>query len=220
MTFSLIASHKQSLGANGGTTSAIDTTGADLLVVVTGQYPPGPATVISDNKSNVWQGLTIWSFGAEVQIRYSYNSTVGSGHRFTITGTGAYPGVAISAWSGALTASDPFDKQNGGAGSFSTGSVTPVEDNELVVAGVGYATGTVTTVDAEFTMLVNQEWNSGVNMGAAMAYDIQTAATARTATFSGTATQRSSAIATFRAISASALLSMLLQHENFSGGVL
>src|SRR5271163_3787727 len=132
-----VASLVQQLAANTAS-NAINTTGANLLVMSTVQNGSGGMTV-SDSKGNTWVALTPQSqFSSdEACIFYVVNPTVGTGHTFqsnfpnSATSSG---GLIVTAWSGADTTS-PFDVQNG-TGYFSStaqpGSVSPNANNELV----------------------------------------------------------------------------------------
>ena len=172
MALTLIASV-----AGDGTTSAINTTGADLIVLV---VAGGSFTLTAtDSKSNTWTGLTQRHHTSDNDGRllYCYAPTVGSGHTFTAPHT--YETVAVLAFSGAKTS--PFDTENGNIGSspLSTGSITPSEDNCVVVAGFGLGGNCNTfSIDGSFTGLTSNTAVSGSTYGAAIAYLIQTTAAA------------------------------------------
>lgn len=160
-----------------GTTSSIDTTGADLLVaVVAGNVDP---LTVSDNKSNTWTGLTQQTQSGSLLGRLFYvrGGTVGTGHTFDAGAS--FRTVGVLAFSGSATS--PFDQQNGATGSsaLSTGSITPTEDNELVIAGWALGNDANTfSVSGSFTVQVANTAVSGVTYGAALAYLIQTTAAA------------------------------------------
>jgi hypothetical protein len=125
------------------TTGSLNTTGATLLTMCSTGFPSNWTTGAwaSDSKSNTWQYLTFQkpSFAdTQLQIAYVYGPTVGSGHTFTFTGSGALTiNVEALAWNNTLTSSSVFDKQNGAtnnaATSLSTGNVTPSIANELLL---------------------------------------------------------------------------------------
>src|SRR3990167_7216256 len=130
MAYALIASTAKTGSV---TTDAIDTTGANLIVIgLAGDITDAP----TDSKGNTWSVLGQGDAGADgtiVLTYYSFNPTVGSGHTFTWGED--YGVIMVSAWSGA--ASTPFDQEND-AGTISgtslaPGSVTPTQDNELLV---------------------------------------------------------------------------------------
>ena len=166
MAWSLIAQTGGYLGApGGGTTSAINTTGAGLLLL-TGPYFKDTGAVmstanISDSKGNSWNQLTDYgsSGQAGARIFWSIPTSVGSGHTATISHpSNVYPSPTFSAFGGTPDAA-PFDVENGFSGNVSspqtTGSITPSVAGCLIVSmeAVGNATpGTVTptmTVDVQ-----------------------------------------------------------------------
>lgn len=182
MAFSLLA-NTIATGLNSPiTTGAIDTTGANLLVVVVGNYTGvnGQATV-SDSKSNSWTGATLQAVGNNyVRIYYCASPIVGAGHTFTASNGGTIAGgVAVQAWSGA--SASPFDVENGAfAGSntsLQTGSVTPSQANSLIIAGVSTdSAGSTFAIDISFTVSNSQNYTGGTTEGLAAAYLAQGAA--------------------------------------------
>lgn len=199
----------QSSTTNTITTGAIDTSGATLLVALVNHYTGGGGgAILSDSKGNTWVGLTAQSVptvSTSVRLYYAANPTVGTGHTFTATGTFSFPFVAAQAFSGALTVS-PFDQQNGntssGATNLTTGSVTPSENDELLIAGLGFqdAIGTATpTIDLSFTR-TNSLDRIVEGLGGAIAYLVQTTAAAANPTWSWvTSRPACTVIATFKA---------------------
>lgn len=189
------------------TTGSLDTTGATLLVVVLAYYSGDPPT-LTDNKGNTWTPLTEYTTGFDVanRIYYCANPTVGAGHTFT--GTSVSFGLiflAVSSFSGVSTTS-PFDVQNGNqttsiVSSISTGSVTPSEDNELVIIGVGSsATLGPYTANGGFTVVQYNVNSYPTNYGGGLGYLIQTTAAAAnpTWTFGGNSAYTVASIATFK----------------------
>lgn len=169
-----------SISANScGPTSAVDTTGADLLVISTGSYLS--AATVSDSKGNTWNSLTSYAGGlAVVRTFYAVNPTVGSGHTFSCSGS--YPAIGMIAFSGATTTT-PFDLENGSGGSSGTtnqsGAITPSENNSLVVGASSIWNGGdgnhISSIDGGFTLEVDVA-KGGANFGIAMSYIIQTSA--------------------------------------------
>ena len=148
----LIAQTGGYLNPDGGTSSAINTTGADLLVMSVPYYNNSfnlQTSHVSDSKGNTWFALTIHGSAGQAEHRFFYakNPTVGSGHTFTINSSGSfiYPSPTYSAFSGADLTS-PFDVENGSSGNNSspqsTGSITPLVAGCLIVSAeaVGNAT--------------------------------------------------------------------------------
>lgn len=197
----LVSAVQQGTSAGSGNTSAIDTTGANLIVInVSGGVTP------TDSKSNTWTSLTATT---NSQLWYCYNPTVGSGHTFAANGASSFASISVAAFSG--SAASPFDVQHGGTGSTGTaslniGNITPSQDNELLVMGLGNfaPVGGSTAIDVG-AVLQSANFNSGVSYGNALAYQIQTTATLRSPNWSwatNTAGATSSVEATFKAAAA------------------
>jgi hypothetical protein len=136
------------------TTGAIDTTGADLIVVAYVYSEFAAAPTISDSKSNTWTAMT--EVGSWLNLRFAYcaGGTVGSGHTFTCSG-GTFMSLAVIAVSGAHAT--PADQENGTI-SFSSpyqpGSITPSVDGCLVLCASGNAgSAGSTTINSSMTIL-------------------------------------------------------------------
>lgn len=208
MAFSLIAN--TSAGSSGGssvTTSGIDTTGANLIVLETSNYHTiGTSITVSDSKGNTWSALNTYGpTNTESKLYYCLNPTVGSAHTFTITSNGGstYPSIAVSAWSGAH-ASSSFDQQNGNnvaaSSTLQVGSVTPTENDELIITGCAFYAGGTLSIDNGMTITNQTNYSAGNCMGVGLAYKIQTTAAAinPTWTHSVTFTDGAASIATFK----------------------
>lgn len=174
---SLIASGTNAAAQNGSSATGLNTTGAGLIIVGVISYYGINATqpTVSDNKGNTWTALTAYQNAPNtrrMRFYYCVSPIVGSGHNFTVSGTDTYSSPTVFAFS------DPgiFDTQNGNSGNgtpASMGSVTPSQDNCLIVAGL-YSSLNIqpsAAVDSGFT-----EITSPVN--ALFAYKIQTTAAA------------------------------------------
>lgn len=171
-----------------GTTDAMDTTGANLLVF--SSSGPGAAYCNgADSKSNTWTNLTTRPNnpgGTTTGIAYVIGSpTVGASHTFQGASTVFYNGTRAAAFSGA----DAYDQEAGSSDNASgtshpssSGAVTPSEDGCLIIYticfGDGQDAGTVTPPTGA-TLLENVT-SAGGHQPGAMAYEIQTTATART----------------------------------------
>lgn len=201
-----VASLVEGLGTNGGTSSSINTTGANFLVLAVSY---GISVIsVSDSKSNTWTPLTEYGTVSTAfnRIYYVENPTVGSGHTFTVTGTNTFPGVAVDAWAGALTSS-VFDQQNGNANAASVtsiqpGSVTPGSNDQLVVTTMtnfGDPSNSSRSINGGFTISGQVGNPSGTNYPVALAYLVQTSAAAANPTWSWSAGNPcATAIATFK----------------------
>jgi hypothetical protein len=166
------------------TTAAIDTSGATLLVMGLGSWGAQPEASVSDSKGNTWVPLDQAQVIGHRRVRlfYATNVSVGSGHTFTAAGTSSLPCIGVYALAGAH-ASAPFDQQNsagsGGVTSLQTGSVTPSEDDEIIMSAFEREEDTDTfSIDQGFTILLNEPPDAPAfnHLGLVMAYLIQTTA--------------------------------------------
>lgn len=200
MTIALVSNVAFS-GLSGGTSSAINTTGATLLVMsiatVSNAYSP------SDSYGNTWYQITSEYSGSGNAYNIVYcaiNPTVGSGHTFTYSGTTTYACVQISAWSGVTTSTTPVESWNGATGSSSTlatGSITPNQNGSLLIAtfAINNSSGSATINDS-FTISNQIPWNGSANFGAGQAYLVQTTAAAIDPTWTFAASGANSATIT------------------------
>lgn len=211
--FSLIASEgASSLDSVTVTPPSKDTTGANLIVAF---VSAGYATngTLTDTKSNSYtQATPVTGPGFNVgSLFYAAGSlTVGSGHALTYDvspGGGLYPALCWAAFSGA--ASSPLDQENQNSGASTplvTGSVTPSEDDELLVTGLGWDQNATSSINSSFTKTTDAPYNAGTGLAASMAYLIQTSASAVNPAWSLSAGQNPvTAIATFKAASGPAV---------------
>ncbi len=208
MAIAYVTGVTANLGVNGGTTSSVDSTGGNLIVVAVASYEPSTAPTVSDSKGNTYNALTaqIVSGLHRIQLFYAEGATVGSGHTFTVTGSTSYASISVNVFSGAK-ASSAFDQQNGagsGGSPLSTGSVTPTEDNEVVVAGISMDSApSALSINGGFSTPAVVYFAGGSAYGVGSAYLIQTTATAANPAWSWTGgSNETAAIATFKAAAA------------------
>lgn len=171
MAIALVASTKK---ATAGASPAIDTTGANLLVAL---LVASGSPTLTDSKGNTWTKLTEQTgpFGEKTALYYVPDPVVGSGHTFTIGGT--FPSGCFAAYSG-VKATTPHDAEDTGVGTsvLSPGSITPSEDNELVILTLG---GFHTAISVNTgTIIQNNDGSGGVNFSSTLAELIQTTAAA------------------------------------------
>ncbi len=150
--------------------------------------------------------LTTSNIASDVgaKLYYWLNPTTSASHTFTFGPANVYGGLIVAAFSG-VKVSSAFDQQNGAtsssASALSTGSVTPSEDDELIIfiAGKGGNTTTVNATDIG-SMIGSYAGVTAVTYALGMGYEIQTTATARNPSMSGSGTSVMAArIATFKA---------------------
>ena len=197
MAITFVASVTRGGAAGGGTTAAIDTTGASLIVISVGWNATAivPITV-TDSKSNTWSPL---SFSVRTdtreQLYICLSPTVGSGHTFTVTGTAIYPAIIVTAFAG--VASLQVDTgANGASSPIASGSITPAANGALILtARVSNAAATNTITPSGFTA-ITVAYAGGTNMGGAVGYLIQTTAAAVDATWTWTGTPTQNAVTT------------------------
>jgi|WetSurMetagenome_2_1015567.scaffolds.fasta_scaffold08824_5 hypothetical protein len=206
------------------TTDAIDTSGANLIVVGL-SYNNGSTPVLTDNKGNSYTALTAQAVSANgvSRLYYCVSPNVGSGHTFTNAVAGNYCSICVEAFSGVKVAV-PFDRQNGAnnaaASSLATGNVIPNANNEVIVTHFMFSVAATASIDGGFTLTNQTNFGTGVNYGGAMAYLIQTAATSANPNWSedGGATGIAATIATFR-FRADNLTSSVLRPSIFVPGI-
>lgn len=204
MAIAYVTGVTANLGVNGGTTSSVDSTGGNFVVVAVASYEPSAAPTVSDSKGNTYSALTAQAVSGShrIQLFYTANATVGSGHTVTISGATSYSSASVAVFSGVKTTS-PFDQQNGvasGGSPLSTGSVTPTEDNELVFAGISMNSApSALSINGGFSTPAVVYFVGGSAYGVGSAYLIQTTATAANPAWSWTGGDNmTAAIATFK----------------------
>lgn len=194
---------------NAVTTAAINTVGASLIIVeqgvAVGVTPPTP----TDSSSNTYTCLATQTYTAVMKGRLCYveNPATSSSHTFTSPSTSmSFPGICAMAFFGTKLPATALDQQahnntDGGGTTIQPGSVTPSENGELVFTGlVDVDTGTV-TVNSPFSPAIDQTPATAHAEGVAIAYEIQTTATARNPTWtnSGAAAAKTADITTWKA---------------------
>lgn len=195
-TISLVAHVLAETAGQAGpaTTSAINTTGANFIVIGVSTNAPTGGTITDSltgcaSPCNTWIRLTAQQVGtnAGTVLFFSANPTVGTNHVFVYTNANQYPSLAVAAFSGVATSS-PKDQENGAnsgasqVGSLQTGSVTPSANNELVVTSIASSGSPTFSINSSFT--ITDQTPSGGGFWLALGYLIQTTATAVNPTWS------------------------------------
>lgn len=212
---SLVANTAAQGTNSSATTSGINTTGASLLTAVVISYIGSAEPTLSDSKGNTWTPGTVRTGGganvSRARLWYVSSPTVGSGHTFSASGSTSFPAIAVSAWSGVDTVS-PADQENGGgasasATSLATGSITPAEDGELILAAWGFdqaGTPSFPSADLSFTVLDSLFNVAGQSFGIVHAYLIQGTAAAINPTLTwGSSSPASALIGSFKSAAGS-----------------
>lgn len=177
----MIVANGHAEGPSGGTTGTLNTSGATFGVAfVAEQTSPGAA--VTDSKSNTWVAGTPQTVSApHGTIFYTINPTVGTGH--TVTVSGSFSAMAVQFHSGIATVS-PLDQQNGTGGAAFTsanaqpGSITPTEDNELIVCGMATGASVTFSINESMTITDDVTFAGGNNYAGVAAYKYQTTAAA------------------------------------------
>jgi len=176
-------------GSSGATTSAVDTTGATLIVIsISNIFAAGNAP--TDNKSNTYTALNTVNSGARYQTMfYCIAPTVGSGHTFSFdAATHSFSGMVVGAWD---PTSPVFDTQNAGNSSAGTtvqpGSLTPGGATNLLITSLGGDNFGPTSIGSGFSNTnLNLDKIGGSNEGSGLAWLEQASATAQNPTWTVT----------------------------------
>lgn len=158
---SVLAATQAQLGVsgNGSSTTAINLTGATLIVLAEGDGVT-ISTPPTDSSSNTWTGLGVFQDSGPnyfTELFYCYPCTVSSSQTFTTHGS--TPRLVMIAASGTLTASSPLDGSGAGSSNlFGTTcqptSQTPFATGELLVSGFTIGTNAATgSVNDSLTIL-------------------------------------------------------------------
>lgn len=217
MSIALVAHTIQgSTSSNGFTTTGIDTTGSNFIIVSVNLGNATSTGTLTDSNSNTWNALTQYtgSFSDRyIQFFYAKSATVGASHTFSISGTSNFPSLGIAAFSGVDT-STPFDVENGNANGFNnsvqTGNVTPAGANELIFTSLNHDNSDTPTINSSQTILDTLAGGGFGHQGHLTAYEIQTTGTARNPTWSWTNSDRNVAnIAAFKSAATDALMAQI-----------
>ena len=195
MAISLVTSSAAAFGNSSATTSAINTTGANCLIMWIGAWrgtQPAPSVAVSDSKGNTWTALNgSGNSTTDGCFFYCLNPTVGSGHTATVNNSvnANWACICLMSFSGVGSVDTPQSTSVSSAlvTSLATGSVTPNQANSLIVAGLQYYdfgnSGIVPSINSGFTRVAELHLNSQAP-DTCVGYLIQSAAAAVNPTFS------------------------------------
>lgn len=159
-----------SSGAFTVTTPAINTTGANLIVVYIAH--DGSTGGPSDSAGNTFTCLTNYhpSFPNLAMLCYVLNPVTSASHTFSYSSGGSAPSLAVEAFSGVAS----FGTQNGnavGSGTtIQTGSVTPSVASSLVISGLATNAVVSVSIDSSFTITDTVTFLAGNHYAISMAY--------------------------------------------------
>jgi hypothetical protein len=173
------------------TTAALDTTGADFILISMSTYQGAQINI--DNYLNTYTPLTeypVVNGTSSVQFFYCLDPIVGPGHVIQGTGPGSatFPAMTVTWWNGV----DAFDVENGASTlssvtTLGSGNVTPSQSNALVVSALCLSdSSTAITEGSALSIEETVSGALGVNMVGSLAYEIQGSATTRAASWSWT----------------------------------
>jgi hypothetical protein len=171
------------------TSTAIDTTGATIIVIVANGLLASP---ISDSQTNTnyfrcAQSPSTAGYGNNIYV--IVNPITNASHTFTYGAlTNNFPAIAVLAFSGSFGGMELTTvNHNASTQTLAPGSITPSSDNALLVTG--YADGTTSgtrSIGGGFT-IADQVSGNANSSTIATAYLIQTSAAAANPTWSTTA---------------------------------
>src|SRR5262245_18569515 len=201
MAYSFLVSTSKGVGDGTlGPTDAIDTSGANFLVI--GVHYTTFITFLcptpTDSKSNTWlkpptdypDGQSSITDGASVALFYAVTPTVGSGHTFNVSGTDLGAVITVLAFSGAPAAGVIATTSRATVApgtSIQPGTIVPGTSDQLFINGLclgaftrgNYGNVDVPTIDDGFTLkeqvTSHGDWfTAGSYMNGIIAYKIQT----------------------------------------------
>jgi hypothetical protein len=186
-SISLVSHTNAASAAASLTTSAINTTGATLIVAACGWYTAGGSAVscaITDSKTNAWQALGPYQeSSASIQASYVVGPSTSATHTFTASTSpscsGCYADIWVLAFGGVSASSISLQTSCGntaGASPLSACSafLTPTQASELLVAFVdtNYATSSLTySINSGFTLVDSIATPGGATEGGGDAYN-------------------------------------------------
>jgi len=174
----LVASANKQGDGTSCTTSAIDTTGANLIVVTVHEYRVSTPATLSDSKGNTWSAASPALGDGQTgnAIFYCFSPTVGSGHTFSLVGGAGggsdttFNALHVFAFSGSTSPGLVGTGTSANAANWSSKQPGSISDSSIKVfvsaATINVAAKTL-TINSSFTGL-NQGYSSaGTGNGAA-----------------------------------------------------
>lgn len=182
------------------TSSAINTTGANLLVFCWGQWHGVSQGATTDSQSNTWAGVTSVVDGLAdtfTLVNQVASPSTSASHTFTLTSGGGPLGwFAVFALAGVVTSTNDGNNHNStnGATSLQTTTYTPSHADSLAITMMTMAlNGTGPSVNSGFTTIFTKNATASV-YGGGVGYLKQHTAAALAPTWSWTTSVAASAI--------------------------
>lgn len=157
MAISQILNQGTLLGASGGTTAAVDTSGAKLIVLAGARYTFATGTALSDSAGNTWTLLHSNASGSShLEWWYCIDPTTSATHTFTWTGSSLNASFAVLAYTsgGAIQYEQKVVYSKYGS-TIQPGSLTPANDGSLVIDTQGHTVGNTVSIDSGMSMIYN-----------------------------------------------------------------
>lgn len=210
MAWNLITSGAvQGSGTSTLTSPSFNGIGADLIVIVVTWSGSGGGTTPAgaDSSGNTYSGINISSTTQpQVGVLYTHNPTVTSSMTVGVTPAVEYPCMQYYVYSGSIASGAVLDVSSfNNAGATQPGSVTPSQNNTLLVTGVAdesTATDSVTGGFASSAPGFQQAFfRNAINYGGAASTLVQTTAAAVNPTWTsanGASPTNSTIIAAFK----------------------
>lgn len=187
-----------SAGAGAGgvsvTTPTMNTTSANFIEIGVADFQPNAVCLVTDSKLNTWVVDTSVNDGTLTRGRLFHclqPCSTATNQSFTI-GSGCasqtFPSIIVGAWSGVATSS-PMDVRNAAAITVAAtsgqgGSITPTQNNELVITFVSENGATTPpTIPSGYTSIATIGAVASQHLGAGMAFKTQTTASAENPTW-------------------------------------
>jgi hypothetical protein len=189
-------------GTNTATTGAINTTGANLIVISLGSQQTSGTPSFSDSAGNTW------TFGLKYNVAawqgawmyYCSNPNVSTGHTFSFSFTGGNSSnMIVSAFSGAATSS-VLESFNGFSNTsfvsnVQPGAITTTQGNEMLLTFIYWNNTPAPTISTDFTVIRS----TNTPQAAGAAYKITTSTGSFNPTWSnGTNNSLATFIASFK----------------------
>lgn len=203
-----ILSYSKGTGSQSAVTTAIDTTGATLLVCgIGGAYETtGTTPSISDNAGNVWNWIRRdTSNGYQTEfLLYCPNPITKSGYTFSAAYPDGYLNIMlIAAYNvGSGITISTLDQHNGNSVTtrtlthFQPGSITPTTNNQLIVTIETTGNAPNATVDSPYITLIQVP--SNLSYQSALGYYSQPTLAATNPNWVGTSDGWAAAVASFK----------------------
>jgi hypothetical protein len=164
------------------TTPGINSTNGTLIVIVQSGYagvntPPAPTS----SPSETWH-LGVTSPAANLTYSAIYwatnlTTTADATHTFSSPSTSlTFPAITVYVFGvGAGIGDQTNANQNASSATIQVGAITPLVDNELIIAGGAFQSGSTATINSAYSTPSFTGFNSGQNVGVAGSYLIQNA---------------------------------------------